>query len=659
MPYTPPAARSPTASRPTTPKDESYQKQSQPQSYGSKQELSHSNSSKAYLSKHRRSPSISDPSLAAPFGSFAIDTTAVESRLDGDYKISKKLNAGSPQKQRIGVSEPPTTSTTSPNGSPQQSSSDEETDKKRGRVREFENLAELQAAIRIIEQRRSGSPDINGEEDARKTDLALGLAELHGDKVQLAGDDSNAGHRQPLTNEARKISHSRSSTDVTSFLDLPKNPFDSRARSASASDDDDEDDLQLKPSLIRKKSGELVRPALRASSMRRRPSSMPGTPTYSKAVHFQDNGLEHVRHFLQVDRPIAVSAGTSPVESNFEDENEFPFPAAFDWEMRLTNFPNNPLQQLISTVKVEKVYLSTDTKILIGTVAVRNLAFHKLVVARFTLDYWRTTSEVVAEYNTDIRKRLLNDGLDRFTFNIKLEDQANLESKTMFFCVRYNVDGQEHWDNNNNLNYQLNFSKKFKHGSEPRGVRQLNTLSRSKPTGQFSNASPNMRPRSMPSFDDFTSNMAPYEFSSSPNPLSLVGDSPIRYRNKAPTAEILPDAPGKPKSSSNHQAFGNRYDFGASLSAAMSAKAGTTKERVISPPISGGRGAVGISARQEQLSSSANSRSSSKPNLPAGPKPAALTSEKPSMQSPTYEQLLSDYCFVRTRPGTSDKIPVG
>lgn len=533
-------------------------------------------------------------------------------------------------------------------------------------MRDVANLAELQAAIRIIEQHRSGSPNGQTYEAAKKARMTLNLPGPRLDTAEAHDKTNDVDHR-PLSNAARKITHSRSNTDASALLNFPRNKFDSQARNTSLSDEGDDDEYEedptLKPSLIRKKSGELVRPALRAPSMRRRPSSMPGTPTYSKAVHFQDSSLEHVRHFLQVDRPIAVSAGTSPVESNYEDENEFPFFPAFDWEMRLTNFPRDPLRQLAAPVKLERVYLSIDTKTLIGAVAVRNLAFHKLVVVRFTLDYWKTTSEVVAEYNNDGRKKLAQEGYDRFTFSIKLEDQANLESKTMLFCIRYNVNGQDYWDNNNNLNYQVNFSKKTKQDLQSKSTRPLNVLPRSKPTPTFSNASPSMRPRSMPSFDDFASNMAPYEFSSSPHPAAVVGDSPIRFRNRPLATDILPDNPGKPKPSSNQQAFGNRYDFGASISAAMSAKAAAAREKNEPLAKSAARSNREVPVDKAQstpnASQSVSSSNSPKPEPVLGPRPAALTAEKPSMQSPTYEQLLNEYCFVRTRPGGVSKISVG
>ena len=568
-------------------------------------------------------------------------------------------------------SEPsPPASPTSP-----QTSSDDDASTTRGRGRDVANLAELQAAIRIIEQHRAGSPDTQGSEATKKARLTLGLPLRQTDpsnKDRPSKPLLSPGLR--LSAEARKISHSRSTTDASAFFDFPRNKFDSPARSQSESDaeDDEDDDLRIKPSLIRKKSGELVRPALRPSSMRRRPSSMPGTPTYSKAVHFQDNSLEHVRHFLQIDRPIAVSAGSSPVDP-CDEETDFPFgddqpgtrSPPYDWEIRLTNFPYTIVERGALPVRTERVYLSPDTKTLEGDVVVRNLAFHKLVVARFTLDYWKTTSEVVADYNNDIRKKQAAPDCDLFTFRIKLEDQANLENKTMFFCIRYSVNGQDYWDNNNSVNYQVDFSKKFKpqngkRGTQAKSPRPLDATPRSRPPATFSSP----RPRSMPSFDDFAGSVNPYEFSSFPQPSTLVGDSPIRFKNKPSGRDIVPDAPGRPKASANQQAFGNRYDFGASLSAAIQAagtclgdrgevlsktdaKSTSGKEPGSAPVIKvqpspdAGKAVKGSEVTEQKVAGS--------------PKPVALTSEKPSLQSQSYHELLDKYCFVRSRANKENK----
>ena len=497
-------------------------------------------------------------------------------------------------------------------------------------------MEELQAAIRGIEQNRRGSPA--PPEERKRTELARDFSKPYLEPAaNINGSDAPG---RPLADSARKISHSRSTTDASAFFEFPKHKLDSPQRSGSDEDLDDED-LEMKPSLIRKKSGELVRPALRG---KRRPSSMPGTPTYNKAVHFQEQGMEHVRTFLQVDRPIAVSAGSSPVGIHDEDD-EFPFSDSdgaqsptYEWELKLTNFPRDTIQRQIKPVRVEKLYLSADTKTLCGGVAVRNLAFHKVVVARFTLDYWKTTSEVVAEFDKDVRKEQANDGCDRFLFEIKLDAHANLENKTMYFCVRYQVGGQEYWDNNDNMNYQVDFAKRDESKNptkDTRSVRHRNTLPQQQP-----------RPRSMPSFDDFGNYAAPFDFSSFPQPHAMVGESPIRFKNRPPNTDVIPDAPApKAKNSSNQQAFGNRYDFGASLSAATKPKASSPRNEfhqshASQPPV--------VDVKKE-----------SGPQTSNVAKPSALTSEKPPLHTPSYNELIDKYCFVRSRPAEHKKEGTG
>ena len=679
MPYTPPSVQSPGASRSVTPGlsrsqsyTKSYQQAESAPNHGPGLVLPHSTSSRAYLNKHRRSPSISDlpgfnTGLSTPEATPQEPRSSDSDDADNESRGTGRVRPSSADRLPVPIE-------ISPPASPS-TSSDEEATARRGRVRDVVNLAELQAAIRIIEQHRAGSPDKEASEQTKRARMALGLPRP---RIDLSSKEKESQPEPspslPLSAGARKISHSRSSTETSAFFDFPRTNFEPPGRNTSDSDADDADDtgvedLQIKPPLIRKKSGELVRPALRAPSLKRRPSSMPGTPVYSKAVHFQDNSLEHVRHFLQVDRPIAVSAGSSPVESSYEDDSEFPFgsgeansrPPPFDWEIRLSNFPHNTPERNALPVRTESVYLSLDKKILMGSVIVRNLAFNKLVVARFTLDYWKTTSEVVAEYNNNVRQKQTEDGCDRFTFSIKLEDQANLENKTMFFCVRYNVNGQEYWDNNNSINYQVDFVKRYKSQNGKQGYRvnssrPLSSLPRSKPS-----SSVGQRPRSMPSFDDFANMASPYEFSSFPQPSSMVGESPIRFKNKPSAKDIVSDAPGRPKSSANQQAFGNRYDFGASLSATIQAAnvaSGDRSELPLEDTYQTGTGRQPSSLSKDsgahaviEAQSSSGPRSTGKAGKPSQqdvPKPAALTTEKPSLQSSSYHELLDKYCFVRS-----------
>jgi hypothetical protein len=546
-----------------------------------------------------------------------------------------------------------------------QNSSDEEGNRKDGRVRQLENLAELHAAIRIIEQQRESSPTRNDEE-VQPAKPALGLV--------VPKLESGPGSERPpppprpaLSQEARRISHSRSATESSAYPGRPRGQ-DGPCSSASDSELEDSDDVSMKPPMLRKKSGELVRPALRPTSSKPRPSSMPGTPTYSKAVHF-DSHLEHVRHFLQVDRPLAVSAGTSPVEG-YETDVDFPWGdgsrrsrgPSFQWEIRLSNFPAGSRERSSMPVRVDRVFLSADNRVLIGVVAVQNWAFQKSVIARFTLDYWKTTSEVVAEYSNDVRRQEAGDGRDRFHFSIRLEDQANLESKTLFFCVRYTVNGQEFWDSNGSINFQVDFAKKPVAPNAKPGhaaSRSLGSLPRSGPSLPTSTGK--ARPKST-SFEGFESGSgSQHGFGSFPPPAAtVIGDAPLlRFRNAKAAG---PDGLGGTKAPA--QAFGNRYDFGASLSAAINAA--SLGERTSSKPMDDpvfpppkptafalepaprpSRHAGPAVGKEKQATAPKTAVDGAVSEASA--KPAALTSDKPSLQSQSYHELLDKYCFVRSR----------
>jgi hypothetical protein len=427
--------------------------------------------------------------------------------------------------------------------------------------------------------------------------------------------------------------------------------------------------------MLRKKSGELVRPALRPSS-RRRPSSMPGTPTYSKAVHF-DSHLEHVRHFLQVDRPLAVSAGSSPVE-NYESENEFPFgsdeassrprPSTYEWTISLANFPLDSEMRRSQPVFVERIFLSSDNKNLVGNIAVQNLAFHKSVVVRFTFDYWKTTSELAADYNNDVRRKGSHDNLDRFNFSIKLADQANLENKTLYFCVRYTVNGQEFWDNNGSSNYQVDFSKKAKAPQSKKpspglGERPLSALPRSRPSVP---ATAGARPLSMSnSFDDFSSGFDNFgSFGASAG--ALMGEPKLKLRSPRSKSDLVPDAPQRRKQV-GPQAFGHRYDFNSSLTAAknnafaalgdwsgLNPRATTTKQSSHDVPAT--TPAQGVANAPSKHGNGVNGTiDNTTPPLLASKPAAALVSEKPPLTSQSYQELVDKYCFVGAQ-GKSEEV---
>jgi hypothetical protein len=568
------------------------------------------------LSKHRRSPSSSSSTQDYTAANGQIGNSSGDQQSETNGNRSTSANGSFRPFPYVSKRLMPPGAVTTP---PDSSDDDED------RGRSIGNLRELHEALQNIDVKREHSPNRDG---AAQSTTAVA---------------TTTARPQPLSAEARKMSHSRSSSEITLSTHAAELNSTAIQTSSSENSDAEDDELRMKPSLVRKKSGELVKPALRPAS-RRRPSSMPGTPTFSKAVHFNEN-MEQVRHFLQVDRPIAVSAGSSPVEM-YDCEADYPWgyddgyrSSAVEWDIKLANFPGDSFERKTAPVRVERIFLATDHKTLVGTVAVANIAFHKLVVARFTLDYWKTTSEVVAEYNQDVRKKQASDGYDRFNFNIKLADQANLESKTLFLCVRYNVNGQEFWDNNNSMNYQIDFIKKTKQNGGHRNTHSMGAIPRSRnsPTGAKGRPMPNG------SFDDDFGHGFDSKFQFGSGRINL-GDSPsssIRLRPRSKRGSLFPDQ--APRRNPNGSAFSSRYDFSASLSAALSNAQTALGDRSGLKPAGGASDAT---TTKEAAAAPPTPNSTPVP----GTKAAASSTNKPGVQSAEYNELIQKFCFVRSPP---------
>ncbi|KAI1768913.1 carbohydrate-binding module family 21 protein [Hypoxylon sp. FL1150] len=660
MPYTPPSHRSPASSAPPSP-DVSRRSSFASQSSNSPRPALPRSAS--YLSRHRRTPSAgSVTSVISP----AADGPTPDITPPGTSANLKGMVAAHPNPIR--QSPPPITdSKAMPPGAvvspPESASEDEGAIELEDRGRQVENMREfkeLKEAISAIPQHRAASPvrapsgelivlpvieDLIGE--TRQSLLATNLPAL------------NTPPRAP-----RKISHSRSNTDSHIYMSMSK----SAEASITTSEEGSEQDEPLrKPQMVRKKSGELVRPALRGQ---RRPSSMPGTPTFSKAVHF-DSHLEHVRHFLQVDRPLAVSAGTSPAD-NYESDNEYPFNVgqtakprtpSFEWELVVNNLPTeSPIRRALP-VRLERVWMSPDQKSMIGSVAVANLAFYKTVICRFTFDYWKTTSEVAAEYHHEIRPRETETGHDRFQFSIKLSDLANLESKTLFFCVRYGVNGIEFWDNNDGVNFQVDFRKKVlpQKGASPRSANGLPRSTRR------TNPSTVSRPKSMPvgALDDFAHDSRLVDFD---QPLhEVLGESgPLRLKSSKSTTSLPSDNLSNRLSAPSGQAFANRYDFGASLSAAKQAQRGPRSDALYMKSNKKPSFAAVSASSTSRIQSSAPPPAPSAvprtdPQVSATTTAALAGTSSPSanIASASYEEILNKYCFFNGSKQSSPQMKDG
>ena len=566
-------------------------------------------SSTSYLHKHRRSPSItkSDGVPLTP-------TETIESGIDAvDYASSGSVRQSPPPVNNHVM---PTGAVLSPPDSSENSDEDDGTNTQRGRHLE-KNWDELKEAVRGINQKREGSPE--------KAGITLSLPSTSEPVSQSTSPTA-------LSKEARKISHSRSSTEII----IPK-PSQFESPTGTSEDSEEDDGTPTKPSLVRKKSGELVKPALRPSS-RRRYSSMPGTPTYSKSVHFSENENQ-TRHFLQVDKPIAVSAGSSPVET-YDSESEFPFEGETkaEREIKLANFPGDTFDRRTKPIRAERIFLSSDKQTLIGVCAVQNISFQKLVVARFTLDHWKTTSEVVAEFNND-SGNASTDGCDRFNFYIKLSDQANIDNKTLLLCLRYNVGGQDFWDNNDNANYQIDFSKAVKKSSKPKmapglGSRPLNAIPRSRHSPPVSG-----RGQRESLDDDFAArfdNNSAYHFGS---PEQVLGESPssIKLKPRSKRGSVFPTG-----DQSTANGLGGRYDFSTSLTAALNNvdKSGRQQRPKNNPPKPSGGSYFGPMDRTEGPTK-------------ATERPDVISTDRPAMGSDQYKDLVQKFCYV----GATNKAP--
>jgi hypothetical protein len=351
---------------------------------------------------------------------------------------------------------------------------------------------------------------------------------------------------------------------------------------------------------------------------------------------------------MTLDKPIAVSANTSPAE-HYDSESEFPWgssphPAHCQkWELRLSNFPRDTYERRSAMVRVERIFMSTDNRTMIGTVAVANVAYHKKVVARFTLDYWKTVSEVVAHYSDDIRNTDKRDGYDRFNFEVALNDQAHLEAKTLQLCVRYTVNGQTYWDNNDFMNYKVDFVKK------------------TKPHTNTDRNHSSSRPRSMPpSFDDDSK----YGFDSNftlrwPGEL-LEDDSHVvplkRHPNPGNGGETNQ---ANQRTSQVKDRKYPLYDFGLNLTAALDKAKATLGERsgIQRKPENGnaaGDPQVPSKGYFSRGNPSTNGQSATihPPTASAvgatGTRPDTLSLGKPDLKSAEYHELISKFCFVGT-----------
>ncbi|CAE6514801.1 unnamed protein product [Rhizoctonia solani] len=331
--------------------------------------------------------------------------------------------------------------------------------------------------------------------------------------------------------------------------------------------------------VVRKSNGQPLKPSLKSSlsspnisamnEPRRIAKSAPTTPR----VHFKELGLESVVLFDKGARPITVSgeytgADDTETETETETGRGFPFPQVTPAPacVRLAPTTSQLAFQPPPHSHVHLQYLSLPAirpPRLHGTVLVRNVAFSKTVVVRYTTDNWETASEINATYNSSLPPGIVPGSIDapwdKFTFTIKLDDiERSLPDRTLFCVVKYEAHGVgEWWDNNQGQNYRVEFERPESNGLglEP-GSSKIGTGDQSSASRSFNaltymaNTSPapptpTTKPRSYS-----TSGVAPPPIRAPPAPLS-TGPQPhllsLRLSNYVSPAANVPRAPALPK----------------------------------------------------------------------------------------------------------------
>ncbi|EDV22874.1 Glycogen-binding subunit 76A [Trichoplax sp. H2] len=98
-------------------------------------------------------------------------------------------------------------------------------------------------------------------------------------------------------------------------------------------------------------------------------------------------------------------------------------------------------------VKLENVVI--DRLKCFATVKVKNLAYEKVVLIRYTLNDWRTYQDLPAYHLKDSNRGYA----DTFAFEFNVPDEE--EIRQVQFAIAFRCAGQEFWDNNHNRNYCL------------------------------------------------------------------------------------------------------------------------------------------------------------------------------------------------------------
>ncbi|XP_070997788.1 uncharacterized protein [Oncorhynchus clarkii lewisi] len=163
--------------------------------------------------------------------------------------------------------------------------------------------------------------------------------------------------------------------------------------------------------------------------------------------------LVYVKEFDSTDLTGAEVADPPEPEVKVKEPDEYFLSSLF-------TVPSSPeeLEQRLQDQKLEleSIELLPGTTALRGIVRVVNLCYNKSLYIRITLDSWKTSFDLLAEYVPGS-----SDGTtDRFAFRLTLVPPFEMEGTRVEFCLRYETSVGTFWANNSDMNYVLFCHKK-------------------------------------------------------------------------------------------------------------------------------------------------------------------------------------------------------
>lgn len=191
----------------------------------------------------------------------------------------------------------------------------------------------------------------------------------------------------------------------------------------------------------------LYQPTCGRRVLLKRPTHQVIQPLKKKSVRFNE---DQVRYFYKNQSPLAVKSDP-PYMDTSADDYKITMP---NWPTRNSIFYNTEQKIRMETVQLVNgdIELMSQNKFMIeGRCRALNLSFHKLVSIRYSFDLWRTFQETTGEFRESIAST--SNTWDRFVFHIPIQPKDQLQ--TLYLALRYTVDDQEFWDNNNGINYEV------------------------------------------------------------------------------------------------------------------------------------------------------------------------------------------------------------